>query len=456
MAKYQSLCRHGKLSTIPSAAASANHFVHHLPTTKQLRPLSFYCSLSKQGQRFLSSLATGAPSAANRLIRKFVTSSPKSVVLNALSHLLSPNTSHSRLAYLAIPLYLQITRESWFSWNPKLVAEVITLLDKQGRVGEAEKLIFETVSQLGLRERDIALFYCNLIDSHSKHKSKRGIFESYARLDHLLSCSSSLYLKGRAYESMVNGLCNIDLPEEAEKFAWEMINLGLKPSAFVLRSLIYAYGRLGFFSDSNNIIVKMEELGLGLDTVCSNMILSSYGALKKLPEMVIWLQMMKTYGIAFSVRTYNSVLNSCPTITLLVQGPHSLPLSVQELTKGLHTEEASIVRELIDSSVLAEATQWDSSELILDLHGMHLGTAYLIMLQWIDELRYRLTVKDDVVPAQVTVVCGLGKHSSVRGESPVKALIKKLMIQMGSPMRIDRKNIGCFVAKGRVVKDWLS
>lgn len=357
---------------------------------------------------------------------------------------------------LSLQLYLQITRESWFSWNPKLVAEVITLLDKQGRVGEAEKLIFETVSQLGLRERDIALFYCNLIDSHSKHKSKRGIFESYARLDHLLSSSSSLYLKRRAYESMVNGLCHIDLPEEAEKFAWEMIHLGLKPSAFELRSLIYAYGRLGFFSDSHNIIVKLEELGLGLDTVCSNMILSSYGALKKLPEMVIWLQMMKTYGIAFSVRTYNSVLNSCPTITSLVQGPHSLPLSVQELIKGLHIEEASIVRELIDSSVLAEAMQWDSSELKLDLHGMHLGTAYLIVLQWIDELRYRLTAKDDVVPAQVTVVCGLGKHSSVRGESPVKALIKKMMIQMGSPMRIDRKNIGCFVAKGRVVKDWLS
>ncbi|KAL4289260.1 hypothetical protein AHAS_Ahas19G0368400 [Arachis hypogaea] len=48
-----------------------------------------------------------------------------------------------------------------------------------------------------------------------------------------------------------------------------------------------------------------------------------------------------------------------------------------------------------------------------------------------------------------------GKHSNVRGESPVKVLVKKMMVNMGSPLRIDRKNNGCLVAKGRAVKNWL-
>lgn len=66
------------------------------------QPPSFQCptaNLSKQGQRFLSSLAVTRDSkTADRLISKFVASSPQFIALNALSHLLSPDTSHPRLS----------------------------------------------------------------------------------------------------------------------------------------------------------------------------------------------------------------------------------------------------------------------------------------------------------------------------------------------------------------------
>jgi DNA-nicking Smr family endonuclease len=114
-----------------------------------------------------------------------------------------------------------------------------------------------------------------------------------------------------------------------------------------------------------------------------------------------------------------------------------------------------LVKELIESSVLKEATKWDTSEGKLDLHGMHLGSAYVIMLQWMEETRNRLSDGEHVIPAEITVVCGSGNHSTVRGESPVKSMITQIMAQTRSPMRIDRKNIGCFVAKGNVVKKWL-
>ncbi|KAG6755166.1 hypothetical protein POTOM_040982 [Populus tomentosa] len=53
----------------------------------------------------MPTIATRDTSATNRLIKKFVASSLKSTALNALSHLLSPNsTHHPQLYLLTLPL----------------------------------------------------------------------------------------------------------------------------------------------------------------------------------------------------------------------------------------------------------------------------------------------------------------------------------------------------------------
>lgn len=350
-----------------------------------------------------------------------------------------------------------ISKASWFSWNPKLVADVIALLYKQEKLVEADALISEIVSKLEFTERELCTFYCCLIHFHSKHKSKEGVFDSYRRLKHLLSNSSSVYLKRQAYESMIGGLCVIDLPREAENMMEEMKGLGIsfKSSVFELRAIVYAYGRLGLFEDMKRRVLQMESEGFRTDTVCLNMVLSSLGAHGELLEMVSWLQRMKDLSVTFSVRTFNTVLNSCPTIMSMLQDPKSIPLSIKELLEGLCDNESMLVQELIESSVLVEAMEQTSSELKLDLHGMHLSSAYLIILQWFDELRMRFLLEEEDIPAEITVICGSGKHSTVRGESPVKHLVKEIMVRTESPMRIDRKNIGCFVAKGKVCKSWL-
>ncbi|KAG2703085.1 hypothetical protein I3843_06G113500 [Carya illinoinensis] len=435
---------------------------HQLPTPPIiLTPLSTKCTLTKQAHRFLSTLTSTAlrdssASAIDKLIRKFVESSPKSVALGVLSHLLSPRISQPHLSSLALPLYRRITEAPWFNWNPKLVANLVALLDEQGRFDEWEMLISDAVSKLELRERELALFYCNLIESHSKQGSQRGFDASYARLNQLLHNSDSIYVKRRGYESMVSGLCTMDRPREAENMFEEMRVGGLKPSRFEFRCVLYGYGRLGLFEDMQRIVVQMKNEGVGLDTVCSNMILSAYGSHKELAEMAVWLRKMKASSIPFTVRTYNSVLNSCPKVMAMLQDMDGLPLSIEELSSVLNGDEALVVKEMVAShSVLEEVMEWDSLEVKLDLHGMHLGSAYLITLQWVEEFRHRLKDGKHTIPGQVIVVCGSGRHSSVRGESPVKGLIRKMMARMKSPMRIDRKNVGCFVGKGKAVRDWL-
>ncbi|KAJ6346244.1 hypothetical protein OIU78_008804 [Salix suchowensis] len=321
---------------------------------------NFKClaAISKQTQRFFSAVlptvATRDTSATNRLIKKFVASSPKSIALDALSHLLSPNSTHHPLLYfLTLPLYLKISEASWFSWNPKLVAQVVVLLDKQGLDKELEALMSETVSRLEFKERELVLFYCNL-----------------------------------GYKAMISGLCEMGRAREAEVLIGEMRERGMKPTLFEFRCVLYGYGRLGLFKDMERILDKMESGGIEADTVCANMVLASYGAHNALPEMGLWLRKMKTLGIPLSTRTCNSVLNSCPTIMALTRNlDASCPVSIQELLKILSEDEAKLIKELIESSVLKEAMRWDTSEGKLDLHGMHLGSAYVMTLQWMEEMR---------------------------------------------------------------------
>ncbi|KAK6159612.1 hypothetical protein DH2020_006926 [Rehmannia glutinosa] len=407
---------------------------------RQYPPL--VCALTKQGHRFLSSLATtDEPSAATGLLRKFVASSSKHEIAN-------------RFTYLQF--YSMIKRETWFCWNAKLVADLIALLQKEERFDEAENLITETILKLGFKERDLCMFYCNLVDSHAKHRSERGVLDYCTQLRQLILQSSSVYVKQRGYESMIAGFCEIGLPNKAEKLIEEMREKGLKPSVFELRSLVYGYGQKGFLEDMKRSIVQIEKEGFELDTICCNMVLSSFGAHNELLDMLSWLKKMRNSGIPFSVRTYNSVLNSCPTIFLLLEDMKSLPLSIDELVDNLNINgEANLVLELLKSTVLDQVMEWNSSELKLDLHGMHLSTAYLILLQWFDNLKRRFESGNRTAPTEILVVCGCGKHSSKRGESPVKGLAKEIIVRMKCPLRIDRKNIGCFIAKGKSFKEWL-
>lgn len=337
----------------------------------------------------------------------------------------------------------------------------MALLDKQGRYEESEKLISEAVSKIELRERELVLFYCNLVESHSKQGSKRGFDVSFTRLNRVVDDSSSVYVKQRGFEAMVSGLCEMGQVCEAEKVFDEMRVRGVKVSRFEFRCVLYGYGRLGLFEDMERVVNQMESEGFVADTICCNMILSAYGCHCELARMVLWLRKMRASQISFSIRTYNSVLNSCPTImSIMAQemetGVETLPLSIGELSGILSGDEALVVKELVESnSVLEEVMTWDSLEGKLDLHGMHLGSCYLMMLKWMEELQNGFKDGKYVIPREITLVCGLGKHSNVRGESPVKSLVRKMLVRLKSPMRNDRKNVGCFVAKGKVVRDWL-
>ncbi|GER42367.1 pentatricopeptide repeat-containing protein [Striga asiatica] len=445
------------------------------PLSASSRRYTPQCGLTQQGHRFLSAVAVTSkePSATSGLLRRFVASSSRYVTLTTLLHIISPSCSIPHLSFIAFPLYSMIEQKSWFRWNTKVVADLIAFLHKEGRFDEAEKLFDGIVSKLGFddaeklsdglalnlgfhKEKELYTFYINLITAYAVHKHERGCLDACEQLKQLILSSSSVHLKKKGYLSMILGLCEIGLPYKAEILMDEMRENGITVSSYEMKSVVYGYGQNGFLEDMKRVVGQMENEGFELDTICFNMVLSSFGANNKLHDMLVWLKKMRDLNVPLSVRTYNSVLNSCPRINSLVIDAKNWPLSIDELSRSLESdEEVNLVMELMKTSVLDEAMVWNENESRVDLHGMHLASAYLILLQWFNESRVRFDCGNYGTPKKISIVCGRGKNSPRQGDSPVKKLAKEMVVRMKCPLIIDKKNSGCFIGKGIVFRKWL-
>ncbi|KAG8076556.1 hypothetical protein GUJ93_ZPchr0006g46157 [Zizania palustris] len=210
----------------------------------------------------------------------------------------------------------------------------------------------------------------------------------------------------------------------------------------------------------NRVIASMSDAGICLGTGTENIVLSCYSSCRDHSRMLTWLKNMRKLRIAPTTKAFNFVLNSCPTVTSMAQelGP-LLPLSIPGMVKKLKSAspwpaESELVQELLaSSSVIDKAMHWSESEVKLNLHGFSTISAYVLMLQWVDAVKARSTL-----PLEVSLVCGIGKHSDVRGEPMARELAQEVLSRMGSPLRLSTRNKGRLVAKTKRdrVKLWLA
>ncbi|XLR61370.1 hypothetical protein S83_012042 [Arachis hypogaea] len=60
-----------------------------------------------------------------------------------------------------------------FTWNPAIVSNLVALLDQLGHSEEAEALVFGATSKFESRNKELTLFYCKLLESHSTRGSQK-------------------------------------------------------------------------------------------------------------------------------------------------------------------------------------------------------------------------------------------------------------------------------------------
>ncbi|CAI8606515.1 unnamed protein product [Vicia faba] len=61
--------------------------------------------------------------------------------------------------------------------------------------------------------------------------------------------------------------------------------------------------------------------------------------------------------------------------------------------------------------------------------------------------RLLLNASNFEIIAEIIVVCGVGKHRSEKGESSIKALGQKMLMEMKSPLRIDKRKMDALLVK---------
>lgn len=406
-------------------------------------------------RRLMSELErTVTAGATERVIRSYVGTKSERAALAALSRLLMDSDP------LAIPFYEAVTQARWFKWSSIHAAAVAALLEANGRAGESRSLIADSVSQhLQQSTDEVALFYCDLMAAFSSRGLKDRATEFHLEL------RSMPPLSGRkAYAAMVKSLCLLGMPAEAEAALREMVSRGHRPEAAQFGAVARCYGRAGSPADMERVIASMADAGgIRLGAGAADAVLSCYSACRDHARTLAWLKRMRKLRVAVTAKGYNLVLNSCPSLASVVRelGPE-LPLSTAGLVGWLRSAsttpapaaEVEVVRELLASSasVLDRAMEWSEAEAKLNLHGFSTVAAYVLVLQWVDAVRGRARA----LPLEVSVVCGVGKHSDVRGESRVRELAQEVLGRMGSPLKLSARNRGRLVAKRDRVEQWLA
>lgn len=413
--------------------------------------MNLRCSgLSKAAEKTASALrrarARGDEVALRGLIRKSANMS-KAACLSVVDDLLRQHDWD-----LALPMYSAIKEANWYKWNTKLHAHLIALLEKYEQQDEAHSLRLE--ANENLKPVDKIKFYCSLIEYYSKCGLKDQILSTYKLLKDLPHKS----VDAIGYKSLISALSLMNLPNEAEEILTEMEASGYKPSPNEFKSILYAHGRCGHFQEMEGTLNLLESCGHPVDTVTINMILSCYGTYQEYKSIKTWLRRMQVDNIDLSIRTYNAVANSCPTLISFALLHEDIPLSTGSLLdamgkKGI-TEELSLVQVLLSLGLPPGSTDWSGMQWTLDLHGMVPSAAYATLLVWLEEVNLRIEGTSKL-PSEISVVCGVGKHSMSRGDSPIKIMISEMMFKMKSPFKVDRLNRGRFIARGNTVKAWL-
>ncbi|XLS54890.1 hypothetical protein HN51_004645 [Arachis hypogaea] len=71
------------------------------------------------------------------------------------------------------PLFMYHPSSLVFTWNPAIVSNLVALLDQLGHSEEAEALVFGATSKFESRNKELTLFYCKLLESHSTRGSQK-------------------------------------------------------------------------------------------------------------------------------------------------------------------------------------------------------------------------------------------------------------------------------------------
>lgn len=379
-------------------------------------------------------------------LRRSVVHLPKSTLLATLRHLLLEHDWQ-----VALPMYLSLADAPWFKWNPQLHAELVALLTKFEQTLHAQSLLDGLEEKL--HPKQLMDFHRALVQHYARYGLKDEVLTTFKGLQVLSHPHAMVF----SLSSLLQAYASMDLPHEAHAILHDMQCQGLKPSAKDFKAVIFSFGKCGMFDDMETLACDMEKMKLLNDPVVFNMIITTYATVENHIKIKHWLDKMLALDIKPSIRSVNGIAKACRVLTRISKSNTYVRMgALLEYLKshGATNGELEIVNDLLKFCLVQEAVKWDSFWQ-LDLHSAAIGSAYMMLFCWLEEVHERLKIKQ-TFPSEIIIVTGWGKHSEIRGSSSMKVMIRDLLVSIKSPFMVDSLNKGRLLAKPHAVVSWFS
>ncbi|KAI5062340.1 hypothetical protein GOP47_0022879 [Adiantum capillus-veneris] len=379
---------------------------------------------SKAAGRLILQLRHSGTSLSTTL-RRSVRHLPRPTLLATLRHLL-----HQHDWQLALPIYLSLLDIPWFNWNAELHAEIVALLTASEQVEQVQSLLEGLEEKLDLKQH--MHFNRNLLQQYARFGLKDEMLVSYG----VLQALTPPHAKGHSLSALLHAYASMDLPQESLAILKDMQQQGLKPSLKDFKVILFSLGKCGMFSDMEAFACEMEKLKLLNDPVIFNMIITTYATAENYDKVNEWLLKLLETGLKPSARSLNAVAKACRVLTEVASSKKFVKkdaLLEYLKSQGAKNGELEVLKALLEHCLVDEVVAWDSNW-ELDVHSASIGSAYVMLCCWLEDVVRRLKVKG-TFPSEVGIITGWGKHSETRGTSLIKLTIRDLLESVDGPFR---------------------
>ncbi|XP_051224287.1 uncharacterized protein [Lolium perenne] len=269
-------------------------------------------------------------------------------------------------------------RKDVSGFEPGLVTltAVVSLLGREGRIGEVAELVRE-MERKGVMGDEV--FYSSLVHGYMRS----GLLMEGLR-EHRSMLEKGIAADVVNYTSVIDGMCREGSVDKVMGFLDEMERMGTKPNLITYTSLVGGFCKRNRFEDAFSVMRKLEQTGVVVDEYAYSILIGGLCKKGDLDKAFSLLGEMEGKGIKVGNVTYNSVING-----LCKAGQTTKAVEISEAVTGDNFTYSTLLHGYIMEEdtigVMEIQDRLESSGIALDVVTCNVLIKALFMIKKVDD-----------------------------------------------------------------------